>query len=192
MTSTVTIYLNMEQTYVCLYKPKPCTKMFAAELFIIAQKRNNVNDHKIVSAVSLQSCPTLCDTMDYNPLGFSSHRILQAKILEWVPISSSRASSWTRAPLIPHIMSGMFLTSSTTTWITCDLFIHSVQFSCSVMSYSLKPHDCIMLGPPCPSWTPGACSDSCPSSQQCHPTILPSVIPFSSCLQSFPASGVFF
>ena len=44
---------------------------------------------------------------------------------------------------------------------------------------------------PCPSPTPGSCSNSCPSSQWCHPTISSSVIPFSSCLQSFPASGSF-
>ena len=44
---------------------------------------------------------------------------------------------------------------------------------------------------PCPSSTPGACSNSCPSSQWCHPTISSSVVPFSSCLQSFPASGSF-
>ena len=45
--------------------------------------------------------------------------------------------------------------------------------------------------PPCPSPTPRACSNSCPSSQRCHPTISSSVIPFSSCLKSFPASGSF-
>ena len=45
--------------------------------------------------------------------------------------------------------------------------------------------------PPCPSPSPGACSNSCPLSQWCHPTISSSVIPFSSCLQSFPASGSF-
>ena len=45
--------------------------------------------------------------------------------------------------------------------------------------------------PPCPSPTPGACSDSCPSSLWCHPTISTSVVPFSSCLQSFPASASF-
>ena len=44
---------------------------------------------------------------------------------------------------------------------------------------------------PCPSSTPGACSNSCPSSWWCHPTISSSVVPFSSCLQSFPASGSF-
>ena len=65
--------------------------------------------------------------------------------------------------------------------------ISSVQFSRSVMSDSLRPHGLQHARPPCPSPTPGAYSNSCPSSQQCHP----SVIPFSSRLQSFPASGSF-
>ena len=67
----------------------------------------------------------------------------------------------------------------------------SVQFSHSVVSDSLRPHGLQHARPPCPSSTPRACSNSCPSSQWCHPTISSSVIPFSSCLQSFPASGAF-
>ena len=67
----------------------------------------------------------------------------------------------------------------------------SVQFSRSVMFDSLWPHDPQYARPPCPSPTPGAFSNSCPLSQWCHPTISSSVIPFSSCLQSFPASGSF-
>ena len=67
----------------------------------------------------------------------------------------------------------------------------SIQFNLSVMSDSLQPHGLQHARPPCPSPTPGACSNSCPSSQWCHPTILSSVIPVSSCLQSFPASGSF-
>ena len=59
------------------------------------------------------------------------------------------------------------------------------------MSDSLQPHGLQHTRPPCPSPTPGACSNSCPLSQWCHPTILFSVIPFSSCLQSFPALGCF-
>ena len=66
-----------------------------------------------------------------------------------------------------------------------------IQFSHSVMSDSLRPHGLEHARPPCPSPTPRACSNSCPSSQWCHPTIWSSVIPFSSCLQSFPASGSF-
>ena len=67
----------------------------------------------------------------------------------------------------------------------------SIQFSCSVMSDSLRPHGQQHSRFPCPSPTPRACSNSCPLSQWCHPTTSSSVIPFSSCLQSFPASGSF-
>ena len=66
---------------------------------------------------------------------------------------------------------------------------HITQFSRSVVSNSLRPHGLQHTRPPCPSPSPGACSNSCPLSQWCHPTISSSIIPFSSCLQSFPASG---
>ena len=69
-------------------------------------------------------------------------------------------------------------------------FIH-IQFSHSVMSDSLRPHELQHARPPCPSPTPGAYPNSCPLNRWCHPTILSSVIPFSSCPQSFPASGSF-
>ena len=65
----------------------------------------------------------------------------------------------------------------------------SVQFSCSVMSDSLWLHEPQHTRPPCPSPTPGVYPNSCPSSRWCHPTISSSVVPFSSCPQSFPASG---
>ena len=64
-------------------------------------------------------------------------------------------------------------------------------FSCSVVSNSLWPHGLQHARLPGPSPTPGACSNSCPSRCWCHPTILSSVVPLSSCLQSFPASGSF-
>ena len=64
-------------------------------------------------------------------------------------------------------------------------------FSCSIVSNSLWPHGLQHARPPCPSPTPGAYSNSCPSSQWCHPTISSSVVPFSSHLQSFPATGSF-
>ena len=64
-------------------------------------------------------------------------------------------------------------------------------FSCSVGSDSLWPHGLQHTRLPCPSPTPGAYSNSCPLSQWCYPTISSSVIPFSSCPQSFPASGSF-
>jgi len=66
-----------------------------------------------------------------------------------------------------------------------------VQFSCSVTSYSLWPHEPQHLRPPCPSPTPRVYPNPCPSSRWCHPSISSSVVPFSSCPQSFPASGSF-
>ena len=67
----------------------------------------------------------------------------------------------------------------------------SVQFSRSVVSDSLRPHELQHARPPCPSPTPGVHSDSRPSSQWCHPAISSSVVPFSSCPQSLPALRYF-
>ena len=67
----------------------------------------------------------------------------------------------------------------------------SVQFSRSVVSDSLRPHESQHARPPCPSPAPGVHSDSRPSSQWCHPAISSSVVRFSSCPQSLPASGSF-
>ena len=64
-------------------------------------------------------------------------------------------------------------------------------FSCPVVSNSLWPRGLQHARPPCPSPSPRACSNSCPSGRWCQPTILSSVVHFSSCLQSFPASGSF-
>ena len=77
------------------------------------------------------------------------------------------------------------------TWTDMRKFISSVQFSHSVVSDSLPPHGLQQTRPPCPSPTPGACLNLWPSSLWCHPTISSSIIPFSSHLQSFPASGSF-
>ena len=71
------------------------------------------------------------------------------------------------------------------------ILFSSVQFSRSVMSDCLWPHESQHARPPCPSPTPGVHRDSCPSNQWCHPAISSSVIPFSSCPQSLPASGSF-
>ena len=72
------------------------------------------------------------------------------------------------------------------------MLFNSIRFSHSVVSDSLWPQGVQYTRLPCPSPTPRACSNSCPLSQWCHPTILSSVISFSSsCLQSFPASGSF-
>ena len=76
-------------------------------------------------------------------------------------------------------------------WMLYLLSYCSVQFSRSVMSDSLRPHVPLHARPPCPSPTPRVYPNPCPLSQWCHPTLSSSVIPFSSCPQSFPASGSF-
>ena len=73
-------------------------------------------------------------------------------------------------------------------FLLCPSF-SSVQFSGSVVSGSLWPHESQHTRPPCPSPTPGVHSNSHPSSRWCHPAISSSVVPFSSCPQSLPASG---
>ena len=70
-------------------------------------------------------------------------------------------------------------------------FVTSVQFSRSVMSDSLQPHELQHTRPPCPSPTPRVYTNPCLSSWWCHPTISSSIVSFSSCLQSFPATGFF-
>ena len=77
------------------------------------------------------------------------------------------------------------------TCLCCALLTSLVQFSHSVMSDSLQPHGLQQTRLPCPSPTPRACSNSSASSQWCHPVISSLVVPFSSCLQSFPAIRVY-
>ena len=78
------------------------------------------------------------------------------------------------------------------TWTVHHWFVVlSVQFSCSVVSNSLWPHELQHARPPCPSPTPRVYSNPCSLNQWCHPAISSSVVPFSSCPQSFPASGSF-
>ena len=75
-------------------------------------------------------------------------------------------------------------------WLAVHQFLSlsSIQFSHSVVSNSLRPHESQHARPPCPSPNPGVYPNSCPSSQWCHPVISSSVIPFSSCSQSLPGS----
>ena len=148
--------------------------------------------------------------LDYSLSNSSVHGILQAGILKWVAMPSSRVCSLPRDLLcLLHWQGGLlslapsgkpkstFFISSFQNYssIFCPLkFLKiqfSVQFSRSVVSDSLQLHEPQHARPPCPSPTPGAYLNSCPLSRWCHPIISPSVIPFSSCPQSFPASGSF-
>ena len=99
---------------------------------------------------------------------------------------SSQTRDQTHVSVSPALASGFFTPS--TTW---EAYVGSVQFSHSVVSDSLWPHESQHARPPCPSPTPGVYSDSRASSQWCHPAISSSVIPFSSCPQSLPASESF-
>ena len=140
--------------------------------------------------------PTLWDPMDYSPPGSSAHGILQARILELVAISFSRESSQPRDRTWVSCIAGRFITIWTTGEahiISYAVLSHfsSVQFRHSVVSNFLWPHESQYTRPPCPSPTPGVHPNSCASSRWCHPAISSSVIPFSSCPQSLPASASF-
>ena len=93
-----------------------------------------------------RACLTLCDPTDCGLPGSSVHEILQARILEWVGISSSRGSSWLRdqtLTLMTLALAGVFFTSRTT-WALPQF--SSVQFSRSVVSDSFDPMDCSLPG----------------------------------------------
>ena len=110
-------------------------------------------------------------------LGWEVDRRSKSSDLFWAPWSSH---TW----WYNHWISQLYLLG------VCAIF-SSVQFSCSVVFDSLRPHESQHVRPPCPSPTPGVHSDSRPSSQWCHPAISSSVVPFSSCSQSFPVSESF-
>ena len=106
--------------------------------------------------------------------------------------------SWTNIVLLPWWTNFRSKNIWTRPWhlslllqYNAEVPFSSVQFSRSVVSDSLQPHGLQHTGLPCPSPTPGVYSNTCPLSRWCRPTISSSVIPFSSCPHSFPASGFF-
>ena len=138
----------------------------------------------------MHACSVMADSL-------RSHGLQPTRFL--CPWGFSRREYWSGLPfqvifLTPEIkptsltssaLAGRFFTTSAT------IQFSAFQFSHSVVSDSLRPHELQNARLTCPSPTPGAYSNSCPSSWWCHPVISSSVIPFSSCLQSFPASGSF-
>ena len=106
---------------------------------------------------------------------------------DWDPLFNITTCPHTLSPSLIQLMS-LF---PEITLLLNHLKSHSAQFSRSVMSDSLWPHGLQHARPPCPSPTPGVYSNSRSLSRWCHPTISISVVPFSFCLQSFPASGSF-
>ena len=93
--------------------------------------------------------------------------------------------------MIAHIWNFVHQVSTNGSKMSTKITIRSDQISRSVVSDSFGPHESQHARPPCPSPTPGVHPDSCPSSQWCHPAISSSVVPFSSCPQSLPASASF-
>ena len=167
-----------------MYDKSVSVAIFSIMIKGVSSRQKTLPGLMVTIMLVAQLCWTLCNTMDNSPSGSSVHGILQARILEWVAISFSRGSSRpTDRTWVFWIAGGVF-----TFWATGEAQFHSVQFSHSVVSDSLWLHESQHARPPCPSPTPGVYSDSCPSSQWCHPAILSSVAPFSSCPQSLPAS----
>ena len=148
-----------------------------------------------------RSCLTLCDPMDCSPPGSSVYGILQAKILEWVgiPFSPTQVLNWSLLhcrQIIYHASHQGSPNCFSQAWF--ELLPLSVQFSHSVVSDSLQPHESQHARPPCPSPSPGVHPDLHPSCPCCHPAISSSVFPFSSCppnpsqpSESFPMSQLF-
>ena len=104
----------------------------------------------------LQSCLTLCDHMDCRPPGSSVHGIFQARILEWVAMLSSPASSRPRDRTCISCIAGRFFTTEPLKKPTWNVVSSVSQFSRSVVSDSLRSHELQHARPPCPSPTPGA------------------------------------
>ena len=140
---------------------------------------------------SEMSCPQLASAMTSRVEVPDKCRKLPEWTPGWAPAGEPGFSHGpcdnSTPPHTGHLTSGEW---EEAVWDCVWPLLSSVQFSCSVMSDS-RPHGLQHARPPCPSPTPGVYSNSCPLSQWCHPAISSSVIPFSFCLQSFPASGSF-
>ena len=158
----------------------------------------------------------LCDPMDCSLPRSSVHGIFQARVLEWGAIAFSRGSSHSLAFEITQPIKAnhttfqgyslfwddplysvcrvCFSLNKSTFYLSLCLSLNSfcnVIVDSHSVSDSLWPHGLQHTRLPCLSPFPGACSNSCPLSQWCYPTVSSSVVPFSSCFKSFPASGSF-
>ena len=180
-----------------LHSPKTLLLLhFQCKLHLLTELRSLVftrssslphSAHPGVVVLVSQSGLILHDSMDYSPLGSSVHGDSAGK----------------NTGVGCHaLLQGNFPTQELNSgllhcrWILYCLSyqgspLSSVQFSCSVVSDSLRSHELQHARPPCPSPIPGVYPKSCPSSRWYHPAISSSVVPFSSCPQSFPASGSF-
>ena len=135
-------------------------------------------------------CLSLRDPMNHSMPGLPVHH----QLLEFTQTHVHRVSDAIQPSYPLSSPSPAFNLSHTykkETDLQTSVQFSSVQFSRSVASDSLRPHELQHTRPPCPSPTPRVHSNSCPLSRGCHPAISSSVVPFSSCLQSLPASESF-
>ena len=128
-------------------------------------------------------------------VGISKNQLLDRELESAIPLFFSPCTLLSQCLLMESLgFPGRFFLL-VPTWVSVKVYFHlkfcSVQFSHSVVSNSLQPHEPQHARPPCPSPTAGVHPNPCPSSWWCHPTISSSVIPFSSCPQSFPSSESF-
>ena len=181
-------------------------------MWIIGQTVREVKRRGSQRASFDLSCPYNCITPLFDKFFFFKYYLSLLRLLQQNIISPSyrgweiedEFSSWWR---ISFWLSTTFLLCSQMVLHVCacththkhtqkqrerdSLVFSLVQFSHSVVSDSLQPHGLQHARLPCPSPTPGTYSNSSPPSRWCHPTSSSSVVPFSSCLQSFPTSGSF-
>ena len=135
--------------------------------------------------VHVQLCLTLCNPIDCSPPDSTVHGIFPGKNTGVSCHFLLHGSSWPKDRPRSLALAGRFFTTAPPRKPS------SVQFSHSVMADSLQPHELQHARPPCPSPTPGVYPNSCPLNRWCHLTNSSSVVPFSSCLQSFSTSGSF-
>ena len=150
----------------------------------IKQKLLNTADRALNSPAPVYVSCFITGTPLYSSLVFSTSGLLSA-------FCTPCDLPWFTGPLHTLCLQPVRLPAVCPHFHQLNIYSSSVQFSCSVVSDSLRPHGLQHARLPFPSPTPGVYSDSCPLSWWRHPTISSSVIPFSSCPQSFPASGSF-
>ena len=179
------------------YSQFECRKIESEKCWLISpklsarkEKRQNLEvwfrDSTEVKVKVAQLGPTLCESMDSSPLNSAGQNNGVGSLsLLWDIFPTQGLNP--DLPLCRRILYQLSQKGSPRIleWVS------SVQFSRSIVSSSLRPNGLQHVRPPCPSPTPVVDSNSCPLSQWCHSTISSSVVPFSSHLQSFPASGSF-
>ena len=132
-----------------------------------------------------------CVPMDYSPPDHMSMGFPRQGYWSGLPFSSPWDIPDPGIKLVSPAMAGRFCITQSLGSPRIEYQFSSVHFRHSIVSNSLSPHELQHTGLSCPSPTPRAHSNSCPLSQWCYPTISSSVVPFSCCLQSFPASRSF-